>query len=61
MASMRALITGTSGSSVPAMTSATLAGLLRQFGTYGIGAGGVNRWLVPDVNAFQQALGIPAA
>ena len=43
---------------VPAMTSATLAGLLRQFGTYGIGAGGVNRWLVPDVNAFQQALGI---
>lgn len=43
---------------VPTMTSATLSTLLRQFGTYGIGAGGVNRWLVPDVNAFQQSLGI---
>ncbi|WP_411833396.1 TonB-dependent receptor [Pseudoxanthomonas mexicana] len=43
---------------VPAMSSATLSGLLRQFGTYGISAGGVNRWLVPDVGAFQDALDI---
>jgi len=43
---------------VPPMDSATLAGLLREFGTYGIGAGGINRWLVPDVGAFQDALGI---
>ena len=43
---------------VPATTSAALAGLMRQFGLYGIGAGGVNRWVVPDVAAFARAFDI---
>src|SRR5690606_33908705 len=48
----------TSESAVPAVDSATLAGLLREFGLYGIGAGGVNRWVVPDVDAFARAYDI---
>ncbi|MGJ4802734.1 TonB-dependent receptor [Luteimonas sp. SDU82] len=43
---------------VPAVDSATLAGLVREFGLYGIGAGGTNRWVVPDVNAFADAYDI---
>jgi len=43
---------------VPAVDSATLAGLMREFGLYGIGAGGNNRWLVPDVAAFANAFDI---
>jgi iron complex outermembrane recepter protein len=44
--------------SVPAGGSAALAGLMREFGLYGISAGGVNRWVVPDVAAFAQAFDI---
>ena len=43
---------------VPAVGSQALAGLLREFGTYGISGIGANRWLVPDVGAFHDALGI---
>lgn len=43
---------------VPADGSAALEGLMRQFGLYGISAGGVNRWVVPDVAAFARAFDI---
>ncbi|MEL1262899.1 TonB-dependent receptor [Pseudoxanthomonas putridarboris] len=44
--------------SVPADGDAALAGLMREFGLYGLGAGGVNRWVVPDVAAFARAFDI---
>ncbi|MDH5834282.1 TonB-dependent receptor [Luteimonas kalidii] len=47
-----------SESAVPAVGSDALAGLVREFGLYGIDAGGVNRWVVPDVNAFADAYDI---
>ena len=47
-----------SESAVPAVGSDALAGLVREFGLYGIGAGGVNRWVVPDVGAFADAYDI---
>jgi len=43
---------------VPAVDAATLAGLMREFGMYGIDAGGVNRWVVPDVAAFARMFDI---
>jgi iron complex outermembrane recepter protein len=39
---------------VPTADSATLAGMMREFGLYGINAGGNNRWVVPDVAAFDR-------
>lgn len=43
---------------VPALGSDAVAALLREFGLYGIDAGGVNRWVVPDVDAFARLLDI---